>query len=247
MMGTVHPVWWTTVSALAPISVLTAAVVVLWIGARALKRQQKAVSDDGRRQAMRVGREHESDAMAEWWRRAQWAMEASASPNDRMYSYGTGILGVLAANTQAGREEKELFDAVWRGSFTKMQAEEIEKLIEAYLAAGQHAENEPRIGYPSEPQPESESLGAANQLPALGNSGVTTGDLHSHSGAHDPDHGLWVLRTMRREIRAARLKVILDEELERDTSPMVQHLAQMSLPPIVDSRSRGSEGRDGVI
>lgn len=180
--------------------------------------------------------------MAEWWRRAQWAMEASASTNDRMYSYGTAVLGVLAKNNQAGREEKELFDAAWRGSFTKMQDQEIEKLIEIYLVAGQPTANGPRIAHPPLPEPGSERLGAANQPPGHGDNGIMAGgDPNIYSGAPDPGRGPWVFRTVRREILAARLKVILDEQLDRYTSPMVQYLAQMGLPAIAPSHLSSSD------
>jgi hypothetical protein len=57
--------------------------------------------------------------MTEWWRRAQWALNATASTNHTMYSYGIGILGVLAKSDLAGSEEASLFDAVWEGSCTK--------------------------------------------------------------------------------------------------------------------------------
>lgn len=39
--------------------------------------------------------------------------------------------------------------------------------------------------------------------------------------------------TLRREILVARLKVTLDEELDRPTSTKVKLLAQMKLPPLV--------------
>jgi hypothetical protein len=41
-----------------------------------------------------------------------------------------------------------------------------------------------------------------------------------------------IFATLRREILAARLKVTLDEQLGRKTSPIVTHLAGMNLPPI---------------
>jgi hypothetical protein len=44
-----------------------------------------------------------------------------------------------------------------------------------------------------------------------------------------------VFNTLRREILAARLKVILDEELGRPTSVKVKRLAAMDLPRIVRS------------
>lgn len=50
---------------------------------------------------------------------------------------------------------------------------------------------------------------------------------------YDPTNRAEVFATLRREILAARLKVTLDEELDRTTSPKVKLLAQMKLPPRV--------------
>ncbi|WDF33723.1 hypothetical protein PTW37_01985 [Arthrobacter agilis] len=41
-----------------------------------------------------------------------------------------------------------------------------------------------------------------------------------------------LLKTLRREIFAAEMKVILDKELGRQTSPTVRKLARMKRPPI---------------
>ncbi|MCG2623000.1 hypothetical protein LVY72_13945 [Arthrobacter sp. I2-34] len=55
----------------------------------------------------------------------------------------------------------------------------------------------------------------------------------------------YVFNVLRREIRAARLKVILDEELGRTTSPEVKALAAMDLPRIVrlDHPAENATGR----
>ena len=50
---------------------------------------------------------------------------------------------------------------------------------------------------------------------------------------YNPDRKDQVFDTLRREILAARLKVTLDEQLKRETSPTVKRLSQMKLPPIV--------------
>ena len=49
---------------------------------------------------------------------------------------------------------------------------------------------------------------------------------------YNPAHKDQVFDTLRREILAARLKVTLDEQLHRETSPIVKRLSQMKLPPI---------------
>lgn len=50
---------------------------------------------------------------------------------------------------------------------------------------------------------------------------------------YDPTNRAQVFATLRREILAGRLKVTLDEQLNRPTSPKVKLLAQMKLPPLV--------------
>ncbi|MCP1413685.1 hypothetical protein [Paenarthrobacter sp. A20] len=49
----------------------------------------------------------------------------------------------------------------------------------------------------------------------------------------DKAHKDQVFRKLRREILAARLKVTLDEQLKRPTSPTVKKLSAMKLPAIV--------------
>jgi aromatic ring-cleaving dioxygenase len=54
----------------------------------------------------------------------------------------------------------------------------------------------------------------------------------THRRTYDPTNRAQVFATLRREILAARLKVTLDEQLHRPTSPKVKLLAQMKLPPL---------------
>ncbi|MGW6174344.1 hypothetical protein ACWF5H_12680 [Arthrobacter sp. NPDC055138] len=64
------------------------------------------------------------------------------------------------------------------------------------------------------------------------------GDQVAHSRTGGPTNKERVFETLRREILAARLKVTLDEELDRQTSPTVKRLARMKLPPIVRSNGK---------
>jgi hypothetical protein len=52
-----------------------------------------------------------------------------------------------------------------------------------------------------------------------------------------------VFATLRREILAARLKVTLDNQLSRETSPTVKRLAGMKLPPIAGLHERAGDAR----
>ena len=51
--------------------------------------------------------------------------------------------------------------------------------------------------------------------------------------AYDPTDKVQAFRALRQEILATRLKVTLDEELGRETSPVVLHLSRTTLPPSV--------------
>lgn len=59
---------------------------------------------------------------------------------------------------------------------------------------------------------------------------------------YDPTNKKLVFATLRREILAARLKVTLDAQLNRETSPVVMALSMMNLPPIVRRPHRGNVG-----
>lgn len=50
---------------------------------------------------------------------------------------------------------------------------------------------------------------------------------------YDPNNRDQVQAVLRREIRAARLKVTLDQHLHRPTSNAVKRLASIELPPFV--------------
>lgn len=47
---------------------------------------------------------------------------------------------------------------------------------------------------------------------------------------YDPNNRAEVIKTLRQEIQAAQLKVVLDRELGRKTSEAVKKLATMDLP-----------------
>ncbi|MET3721150.1 hypothetical protein ABIB27_003016 [Arthrobacter sp. UYEF21] len=231
------PGWWTYGAAFAPIVLLATAIVVTVVGLRNLRRQESASKPNVASDARNLWRTRDSDAMTEWWRRAQWALNATASTNDTMYSYGVGILGVLARSDLAGSEEKLLFDAVWEGSCTKMRDEEIRRLLEQLRDVARQEESGPLIGDSSERV--SSRPGTANDPPVSGEKGSNEDEPHGDPRGDDPARKEQVFATLHREILAARLKVTLDEQLNRETSSMVQQLAK--LPSIVRPYYRISE------
>ena len=184
--------WWAGSLALASIAILVAAAFVT---ARARSRKSKD------QRASRSGRS--SYAMKEWWRRAEWALNASASANDTMFSYGIAVLRALAKSSHAGPGDKAVFDAVWKASSTGMQDKAIHRFLQQ-LQSG---------------IPDDLMLGPAENNSADSGQGCTTGRGSAEMR----------LSTLRREILAAQLKVVLDEQLDRQTSASVHHLAMLKL------------------
>lgn len=126
----------------------------------------------------------------EWWTRTMWALEATASPSDRMFGYGAAMLIELARSDAASKEEKVLLDGVWGVSGTQMRDTAIRQLLAEH-------------GTVSEPRDEAE--------------------------AQRPERGLSKASSLYREVLAARLKVILDEQFCRETSPLVSKLAKIQI------------------
>lgn len=189
------PGWSTYVSALTPVAVLAAIIVATVVALRSLRSRERALKGTVATRAGSLARRRETDDKAEWLRRTQWAVEAAASTNDRMYSYGAVILEALARSDLTGPEDKAILDTVWAGSYTKMRDNEIRHLIADCKAV---IEREA-----------------------------------------DPATKDQVFAKLRREILAARLKVTLDDQLGRETSPTVKHLAGMKLLPIARPSGRG--------
>ncbi|SDL77879.1 hypothetical protein SAMN04487916_11469 [Arthrobacter sp. ov407] len=85
--------WWQILAALGPLAVLLGAVVAGVIGWRTLK--QKA----------------EADNRAEWWNRAQWALDAVYSGDKKRGTIGLKVLKVLGESELAGDGELAVLEA----------------------------------------------------------------------------------------------------------------------------------------
>lgn len=79
--------WWQT---LAPYAPLLAALIAAWIAWRTLKERSRA------------------DNQSEWWRRAQWAIDASLSTDPDHAEMGQKAIEVLGRSKLATDEELEL-------------------------------------------------------------------------------------------------------------------------------------------
>ena len=82
--------WWQILGALSPLAVLVAAIVAAIVGLLSLR--QKARADD----------------RSEWWRRAQWALDASLSRSRSEAEMGQKAIEILGHSELASREELAL-------------------------------------------------------------------------------------------------------------------------------------------
>ncbi|MEC5192987.1 MULTISPECIES: hypothetical protein [unclassified Arthrobacter] len=89
--------WWQVLAALGPLAVLVSAAIAAVIGINTLK--QKSVADN----------------RAEWWKRAQWALDAVHSGNKKQAAVGLKVLRVLGESELAGAGELAVLEAAWQG------------------------------------------------------------------------------------------------------------------------------------
>jgi len=106
------------VALFSPVAVLVAALIAALINWRILKQRTKsdAAALEQKREADRNALEQKTaaDSRAEWWRRAQWALEHALSEDEDAKALGLATLEVLAHSELARREELELFDIAWK-------------------------------------------------------------------------------------------------------------------------------------
>lgn len=155
--------------------------------------------------------QRDSYAVDEWWRRAEWAFKATNSANDTMFSFGIAVLSALAESSHARPEDKAVFDVVWKTSSTGMQDQD----IRVFVSRLQKHERNDDVNDPSECGLEG---------------GSQKGDQTAQTSAEQDRGAGATLSALRREILRARLKVVLDEQLGRQSSRELQCLAKISLP-----------------
>ncbi|UYY81888.1 MULTISPECIES: hypothetical protein [unclassified Arthrobacter] len=84
------PEWWQILGALSPLAVLVAAIVAAIVGLLSLRQKARA------------------DNRSEWWRRAQWALDASLSRSRSEAEMGQKAIEILGHSELASREELAL-------------------------------------------------------------------------------------------------------------------------------------------
>lgn len=107
------PTGWEIVAALGPLAVLAGGVITLIIGLLSLRRQrinaEKQSTDNGEALAER----RRADDRSEWWKRAQWALDASLSESTARQDLGFKMLKRLIRAGNIDKEDLELLDPAW--------------------------------------------------------------------------------------------------------------------------------------
>ncbi|HEX9226178.1 MAG TPA: hypothetical protein VF885_05925 [Arthrobacter sp.] len=108
--------WWQNVALFSPLAVLFAALLAAVINFFILRQrtaadgralEQKRLADES---ALR--QKEAADSKAEWWKRAQWALDSSLSDNPDRVTLGLGIMEVLAESAP-GPEETRIITVAW--------------------------------------------------------------------------------------------------------------------------------------
>lgn len=214
------PGWWTQISAFTSVALSAAIIGAAVLHLLKLRRQKRALLGTAGTHTGSLGRRREADDRAEWIRRTQWALGAAASTNDTMHFYGTTILEALARSDLTGPEDKSILDTVWATSYTRMHDDEIRQLIAE--CRGAHARDKLAAN----------GRDLEQDASATGENEAMQRSLAGNAKRADPAKTNQVFALLHREILAARLKAILDNQLGRETSPTVKFLAGMQLPSI---------------
>lgn len=84
------PTAWDVLASLGPLAILVAALIAAFIGWRSMQVQAEA------------------NRRAQWWERAEWALDASMSSSMDRRVMGLGVLVLLSESTLAGEEEARI-------------------------------------------------------------------------------------------------------------------------------------------
>lgn len=216
------PQWWDIVGALGPLAILLAAGIAAIVGVLGLR--EKSNTD-----RLVLTQQTNADNRSEWWRRAQWALDNAMSADLDRRALGIGILTVLAYSELAKTEELAIFDMAW--------------MIVPRVAAGESG----RPGAPDNPRSPGRNRDSGwdgDDDEDDGNYAVgewrekrirtavprqraaPTAFGNPVVAPPRPKRGPNATAELRVEVAAAKLRVVLDRRLGRETPSSVQSLAE---------------------
>lgn len=107
------PSGWEILAALGPLTVLAGAVV-LWVGLASVKRQRLNTEKQSEDNGKALDARRKADDRAEWWKRVQWALDASLGVELRRQSLGFEMLERLTQEEGIDTRDLKLLDAAWQ-------------------------------------------------------------------------------------------------------------------------------------
>jgi hypothetical protein len=188
--------WWQT---LAPYAPLLAAIIAAWIAWQTLKERSRA------------------DNQAEWWRRAQWAIDSSLSTDPDQAEMGQKAIEVLGRSKLAAEEELELL---------KVATADPLEVFEAESALG-GVDTGSRVVDGAAGRPDNDGEG---EMTAQASRRVTTSmtekaPVPKSDGAAPVRRRSSSSRDRRVQIAAAKARVTLDRRLRVETPKWIIDLA----------------------
>lgn len=167
--------WWQNVALFSPAAVLLAALIAALINWRILRQRTRADATalEQKRVADQSALEQKSsaDSRAEWWRRAQWALDSSLSDDPDRAKLGLGIMTVLASNPP-GPDEVRIITIAWEDPL--QVAEGDGDSYESEMSGdGPQGEYDMSVSVPA-PIREADPLGGVDDRPKPGDNGATT-------------------------------------------------------------------------
>lgn len=92
---------WDVLASLGPLAILLAALIAAFIGWRSMQTQAEA------------------NRRAQWWERAEWALDASMAAHLDRRVVGLGVLALLAESSLAGEEEARILQVASNDSLAQ--------------------------------------------------------------------------------------------------------------------------------
>lgn len=118
LVHTGPPEWWQIIAALGPLAILLSAILAAFISWNTLRQRTKAdalaLAQKSEADANALSQRTEADRRAEWWRRAQWALESSMDEKPEKQDMALAVLELLNTSDLAGPEETKIIAAASR-------------------------------------------------------------------------------------------------------------------------------------
>ena len=128
------PTGWEIAAAFGPLAVLAGGVITLVVGLMSLHRQRINAEKQSADQKEAMAERRRADDRAEWWKRAQWALDASLSESTVRQDLGFKMLERLVTAGSVDREDLELLEPAWRRSAAANGSQAVAVMEESTVA-----------------------------------------------------------------------------------------------------------------